>query len=139
MFRFPVSESLSVIHFNSSPEFVRSIDQFDAQEFNKNDAGWLRNDISQLARATSQSQYDAIMRRLVELKHSGSIPDDVSKEDAIAMIKPRWAQSPNELEEFMSMTNDDFMQKLDDAYRKAVKDSPVADPAPVDDPAPVAE
>ena len=47
--------------------FQCTIDQFDSQDFNLNEAGWIRNDISQLARATSQSQYDAIMRRLVEL------------------------------------------------------------------------
>ena len=41
--------------------FKCPIDQFDSKDFNTNDAGWIRNDISQLARATSQSQYDSIV------------------------------------------------------------------------------
>lgn len=138
MFR-DILNNITPRSFSDSPEFVRSIDQFDAQSFNQNDAGWLRNDISQLARATSQSQYDAIMRRLVELKQSGGLPDDLSKEDAIAMIKPRWAQSPNELEEFMAMTNDDFMARMTKAYEKAVKDNPPKDITPAPESAPATE
>lgn len=101
-------------------EFLCPIDQFDSKDFNTNDAGWIRNDISQLARATSQSQYDAIMRRLVELKQQGGIPDDMTVEQAISQIKPRYAQSPNEIEEFIKMTNGDFMARFDVAYKRAL-------------------
>ena len=83
--------------------FQCTIDQFDSQDFNLNEAGWIRNDISQLARATSQSQYDAIMRRLVELKQEGGIDEKTSIDDAIAMIKPRYAQSPNEIQQFIEI------------------------------------
>ena len=103
-------------------EFKCTIDQFDAQEFNKNEAGWIRNDISQLARATSQSQYDAIMRRLVELKQEGGIDDKTSIDEAIAMIKPRYAQSPNEIQQFIEMTNGNVMDKVNAAYQQALKD-----------------
>lgn len=102
--------------------FVCVIDQFDAQPFNNNEAGWIRNDISQLARATSQSQYDALMRRLVEIKAEGGIKEGTSVEEAISQIKPRYAQSPNEIEQFIQMTNGDVMKKLDEAYQKSLKD-----------------
>ena len=121
--------------------FKCPIDQFDSKDFNTNDAGWIRNDISQLVRATSQSQYDAIMRRLVELKQEGGIPDDMTVEQAISQIKPRYAQSPNEIEEFIKMTNGDFMERVNAAYKRALESkSPEVvlepAPAPVPDPAP---
>ena len=121
--------------------FQCSIDQFDSQEFNRNEAGWIRNDISQLARATSQSQYDAIMHRLVELKQEGGIDEKTSIDDAIAMIKPRYAQSPNEIQQFIEMTNGNVMDKVNAAYQQALKDvhPDKVDLEPAPAPSPAAE
>ena len=121
--------------------FQCTIDQFDSQDFNLNEAGWIRNDISQLARATSQSQYDAIMRRLVELKQEGGIDEKTSIDDAIAMIKPRYAQSPNEIQQFIEMTNGNVMDKVNAAYQQALKDvhPDKVDPEPAPAPSPAAE
>lgn len=96
------------------------VDQFAGADFNLNDCGWIRNDLSSLARAQSQSEYNMILQRLTEIKQTGGIPDDISLEEAIKNVKPRWAQSPNELETFMSMTNQDAFDKLDAAYHKAI-------------------
>ena len=96
------------------------VDQFAGADFNENDCGWIRNDLSSLARAQSQSEYNMILQRLTEIKQTGGIPEDVSLEEAIRSVKPRWAQSPNELETFMAMTNQDAFDKLDAAYRKAI-------------------
>ena len=95
------------------------VDQFAGADFNLNDCGWIRNDLSNLARAQSQSEYNMIVQRLMEIKQTGGIPEDMSLEEAIKNVKPRWAQSPNELETFMAMTNQDAFDKLDAAYRKA--------------------
>lgn len=95
------------------------VDQFAGADFNLNDCGWIRNDLSSLARAQSQSEYNMIIQRLTEIKQTGGIPEDISLEEAIKIVKPRWAQSPNELETFMAMTNPDAFDKLDAAYRKA--------------------
>lgn len=95
------------------------VDQFAGADFNLNDCGWIRNDLSSLARAQSQSEYNMILQRLTEIKQTGGIPDDMSLEEAIKNVKPRWAQSPNELETFMAMTNQDAFDQLDEAYRKA--------------------
>lgn len=136
MFRKPI-EMCSAHQRNHVVEpdsrFVCVIDQFDAQPFNNNDAGWIRNDISQLARATSQSQYDALMRRLVEIKAEGGIKEGTSVEEAISQIKPRYAQSPNEIEQFIQMTNGDVMKKLDEAYQKSLSEVKV-DTSKVDTP-----
>lgn len=144
MFRTPSCskrESVFDLIKDYPKEFLCPIDQFDSKDFNLNDAGWIRNDISQLARATSQSQYDAIMRRLVELKQEGGIPEGTKVEDAISMIKPRFAQSPNEIEDFIKMTNGDFTARLDEAYRKSLKldDVNKSSLEPVPEPAPVSE
>lgn len=96
------------------------VDQFAGADFNLNDCGWIRNDLSSLARAQSQSEYNMILQRLTEIKQTGGIPDDVSLEEAIRNVKPRWAQSPNELETFMAMTNPGAFDKLDAAYRIAI-------------------
>lgn len=113
------------------------IDQFAGADFNLNDCGWIRNDLSNLVCAQSQAEFNMIMQRLVEIKQQGGISDDVSLEDAIKTIKPRWAQSPNELELFMQMTNEDAFKRINDAYDKAVPHVPDADKVdiPVDSPA----
>lgn len=119
--------------------YAVTVDQFDAQEFNLNDAGWIRNTISELSRATSKSEYDAIMARLVELKNVGGIPEGTSIHDAISMIKPRWCQSPNEIENWIQSTNPVVMAKIDAAYQLAVRDDVEDDakqPASVDSPSP---
>lgn len=126
MFRSNISyrtirQSVSSVK-DSPKEFVRVVDQFDSQDFNENEAGWIRNDISQLARATSQSQYESIMRRLVELKQEGGIKDGTTVEEAISQIKPRYAQSPNEIEQFIALTNGNVMDKVNAAYQEALKD-----------------
>lgn len=95
------------------------VDQFAGADFNLNDCGWIRNDLSSLARAQSQSEYNMIIQRLTEIEQTGGIPKDVSLEEAIRFIKPRWAQSPNEIETFMAMTNLAAFDELDAAYRKA--------------------
>lgn len=113
-----------------------TIDTFDKQPFNLNDNGFIRNDISQLARAQSKSQYEAYMDRLVQLKQEGNIKEGTTVDEAIAMVKPRYAQSYNEIADFIEYTNGNVMAKLDEAYKKALhsddnksKVAPQAEPA----------
>lgn len=103
---------------------VRSIpvDSFDVKEFNLNDAGWPRNDISQLARAQSQSEYDSILRRLVELKNTQTLPSNMKVKDAINLIKPRYVQSPNEINDFVNSLGSDTIASLELVYGKKQQD-----------------
>lgn len=103
---------------------VRSIpvDSYDVKEFNLNDAGWPRNDISQLARAQSQSEYDSILRRLVELKNTQTLPSDMKVKDAINLIKPRYVQSPNEINDFVNSLGSDTIASLELVYGKKQQD-----------------
>ena len=36
---------------------VMAVDQYPSQDFNRNDAGWISNDLSNLARAQSQAKH----------------------------------------------------------------------------------
>lgn len=71
-------------------------------EHNLNESGWPQNDISALMKATSAAEVDAILMRLNTMKDSGSIPDDVSNEDAIRdYIVPRYVGTSSELLRYM--------------------------------------
>lgn len=83
------------------------IDCFDSQDFNLNEAGWVRNDISQLARAQSLQEYNLIMSRLQVLQNSKSLPENMTVEQAFKTIKPRFCQSPNEIEQWIEFTQAD--------------------------------
>lgn len=105
------------------------IDQFDSEDFNINDFGYIRNDISQLARAQSVQEYDLIMKRLAVLKSKGDIPDDMNPTAAIARVRSRYLQSPNELLSYAESLANGDMQKLDDAYREALRNQEDRKPA----------
>lgn len=93
------------------------IDNFDGQEFNLNDAGWVRNDISQIARAQSLQEYNLIMSRLQVLDESKSLPDNMTVEQAIKSIKPRFCQSPNEIEQWIEFTQADVDASIAEVLR----------------------
>ena len=124
------------------PEIVQetclevAIEQFDAADFNRNDNGFIRNDIAQLARATSESEYQAMLKKLVVLKNDGGIPDGMKLSDAVQLIKPRYCQTPAELERFASDVARLDMEKLDEAYRKSIEPVPEPTPEPAPDSAP---
>lgn len=101
MIRFENYKNLRVknSHFLNKMSFNyrgAAVDQYDKQDFNLNDNGFIRNDICQLMRAQSQSEYDSKLRSLAELPDS-SLPDNVTITDAIQFIQPRYSQSPAEL------------------------------------------
>ena len=122
-------------YLNDSAPMV-AVEQFDAADFNRNDNGFIRNDIAQLARATSESEYQAMLKKLVVLKNEGGIPDGMKLSDAVQLIKPRYCQTPAELERFASDVARLDMEKLDDAYRKSIEASPEASPEAAPEAAP---
>lgn len=114
------------------------IDNFDSQDFNLNEAGWVRNDISQLARAQSLQEYNLIMSRLQILKDSNSLPEDMTVEQAFKTIKPRFCQSPNEIEQWIEFTQADVDAAISEVISKQVDpasdDSDKKDDDVVDEP-----
>lgn len=119
---------------------IAGVDQYDSQDFNLNDCGFIRNDLSQLMRAQSQAEYDARLRKLMELPTGQSLPDDMPIEDAIASVIPKYAQSPAELASYAELLSQRDMSKLHDAYEKSLKGVKVVSkesPAPVESPSAV--
>lgn len=118
----PVIKRVKVTERNMS--MLVPVDQYDSQEFNFNEAGWIRNSIAQIARAQSIDEYNKLAARMVEVRVQNNLPEDVTDEQAFDMIKPRFAQSANEVQQFIEMSHDVYMKRMDDAYRKAVPDVP---------------
>lgn len=116
---------VSSIVKSDNPDFLKSvsivIDQYDSKEFNLNDAGWPRNDISQLARAQSKSEYDSIMARLA-VRDSGksNIVAGMTDEQIYDSVRPRYAQSPLELAMFAEYSNGSVSDYLISQYGKKV-------------------
>lgn len=105
------------------------VDQFDSNDFCLNDCGFIRNDLSQLMRATSQAEYDMKLRQLVEVP-SSSIPDNVSITEGMGYIMPRYTQSPAELSLFAESLAQKDITKLNE-IRSKVKpsDTKVVEPS----------
>lgn len=118
----PIDDIIEETGFKAAVDagLVVPIDQFDAQDFNQNDCGWPRNTISQIARAQSQSEYDAIMRRLQINEKKDGIPDDLPREEAIRYIRPRYVQSPTELSQFAEAVASNDMMLAERAQQRAV-------------------
>lgn len=100
MFKTPITFELAhVDEFRS--EKVLAVDQFRAQDFGMSDNGWIANDISMLARATSMAQAQAILQRLVTREDTKSnIPKGTKLKDAYNYVRPRYCQSELEVAQF---------------------------------------
>lgn len=114
--------------FNS---YAAPVDQFDGQDFNFNDCGFIRNDISQLMRSQSQAEYDMKLKMLTEIP-SSSIPDNVSVTDAISYIIPRYTQSPAELSYFAELLARKDINKMSELRVKRALNDKAEQPANVE-------
>lgn len=95
-----------------SDSMLSPIDQFDAQDFNINEAGFIRNDISKLARAASQSEYDALMKKIGMVDSNYNIKDGMTIQQAMDMVKPRYAQSACEIANYA-----EYLSKMADIHQ----------------------
>lgn len=112
------------VRFEECPVFESSkllcgIDQYDAQDFNLNECGFIRNDISKLARAQSQSEFDALMKKIGSNPASYNVKDGMTLAEAFDRIRPRNLQSPSELAQFA-----EYMANVDATYAKVLDSSP---------------
>lgn len=112
---------------------VMAIDQYPSQDFNKNDCGWISNDLSQLARAQSQAEVELLLKRLTELRaQKSNLPANLK--DAYDLIRPRYCQTENEFVDFAMAIGAKEQASLDEAYAairaKQIVSAPVPGPAP---------
>lgn len=104
-----------------------AIDNFAAQDFFDNAAGWTRNDLAQLAAAKSKEEYMMIVERLSQRDGKFNMSDKDSIADGIKRTMSRYCQSPLEIAEFAErLANEQLVKASNDAYKNALKqvDSP---------------
>lgn len=108
---------------------VRRIRVFDSQtgDYSINSHGFIRSDFAELNSREDIYKYAAALSRMQELDAQSNLPKDCTLEDAVRMIRPRWCQSPAELDRFEQYCIDnalDFYNKLkqntDDDTKRAV-------------------
>lgn len=93
---------------------------FDSEnpDFTLNDDGHIRNDFSTLmAREDSRSMALALSR-LREFDSQSNLPKGCTFEQAVKLIRPRWCQSPAEMDRFETYLIDNAL----DLYRKLKSD-----------------
>lgn len=96
--RSKYTKSHSVIKVNGQ----RMIRQYDhlTGDYSVNDNGFLRNDFSELNARNDSYHMALALSRLREFKSQGNLPPNATLEDAVKLIRPRWCQSPAELDRF---------------------------------------
>lgn len=94
------TDSVEVTKDNPVPVGVFVVDDFPLRDFATNEAGWPRNSIAMLAHAQSMEEFNAMLNRFQLLKNENTLPDDMTIEQAMATIKPRYYQSAAEMELF---------------------------------------
>ena len=115
MFSTKVNKSV-VVPVEACVQHMCGVDQFLTKDFNLNDAGWLRNDLSALAAAQTKEQYELILHRLKELPSKSNIPEGTHLRDAFDMIKPRMMQTENEFVDFALFMTEKGIKNAESAY-----------------------
>lgn len=108
------------------------IDQFNAQDFNIGANGWIVNPINALNRAQTLEQARLILSSMTEQKGHYNIPEGMSLTKAFDYIRPRYAQSEQEVLAFAEQLGKVEQSEIDAAYAKALKDEVISSDKPSD-------
>lgn len=112
-------------------EIVRITRQFvnNAGDYVLNEFGHIRNDFSQLVKTQDALGMQMALNQLQD-KFGDGLPEDMSFEEAVATIRPRFVQSPAELDKFELYLIDhatEFYKKMkkdiDDDTAKAIAEA----------------
>lgn len=101
---------------------VRVIRVYDSQsgEYSVNANGHLRSDFAELNSREDNYRYAVALSRLQELDAYSNLPENATLEDAVRLVRPRWCQSPAELDRFEQYCIDNAL----DFYKKLKDDTP---------------
>lgn len=102
---------------------VCKVDQFYAQPFNKGYFGWCRNSISAMAHAVNYQEFLSLAQAIAKSPKQFNLPDKCSYKDALALCRPRYAQSPYELDMFAKQLADNDMSNLSEQYLKNISNT----------------
>ena len=119
--RFGFNPPCQVRHLTSeeaSKAAICAIDDIVAQSFTHNDAGWVRNEFAAALRAQTLEEYKNAIARLssnaADLSKDKGIPDKLTFDQAIQLVRPRYAQSYTELQQYSdAISSLDFVQEMD--------------------------
>ena len=97
---------------------ICAIDDIVAQSFAKNDAGWVRNEFAAALRAQTLEEYKNVIARMsanaVDLSKDKGIPDKLTLDQAIQIVRPRYCQSYTELQQYSdAISSLGFVQEMD--------------------------
>lgn len=106
----------------------RVIRVYDSQvgDYVVNTKGFLASDFATLNAREDSYQMALALSRMRELDAKSNIPEGATFEQAVALIRPRWCQSPAELDRFEQYCIDnalDFYKKLKTETPKDVKEA----------------
>lgn len=118
---------------------VCKVDQLNAKQFMQNDFGWPSNSISAMVRASSYQEFLMLAQNISTSPKQFNLPDGCSVKDAVALCRPRSCQSPAELELYAAQLASMDMEKMDEAYLKALDNKPLEPVKPVESVEPVNE
>lgn len=109
--------------FSKQLHRICKVDQFSAQPFNMGNFGWSRNSISAMANATNYQEFLSIAQAIAKSPRQFNLPDKCSYKDALALCRPRNAQSPYELELFAKQLAENDMRNLSEQYMKNIQNT----------------
>lgn len=87
------------------------VDQMSANDYNVNASGFLMSDITALSRANDSSEIDNILHRLNEMRQDID-NSDLSDEELLAKIRPRYAQDPVDYARWLDAMNELDLKEL---------------------------
>lgn len=99
------------------------------QLFAENDGKWVSSQISTLMKCQNYQQYQMMLNALKERPRQYGVTDGMTMRQAIDTLKPRYAQSTNEVLQFGEYLINNHFDGLDSAYREALKLDKVEKPA----------
>lgn len=131
--------SFDTINQSKQLHRVCKVDQVNSKDFSQNVFGWPSNSISAMARASSYQEFLMLAQSITKIPKQYNLPDGCSVKDAISLCRPRSCQSPAELELYAHQLAAMDIEKMDEAYLKALDNKPIEPVKPVESVEPVKE
>lgn len=112
---------------DKKPIGLRQFTRFSDGGFELNEFGYIRNDISQLLSVQNQLSFQRALQTFKSNQlNVMSFPPDMSHEDMIKELRPRWCQLPYQqraFAEYLTEEKADQIRKDIEAYQEQIKQS----------------
>lgn len=109
---------------NGNVMYRLPIDQYPAQEFNRNKGGWTANDLTLLERSQTLAETELILSRLQQERAKNPDNSGKSDRDIILETRPAWCQTPSEIDRFVQLASTRIQQKIESRLGKVNENTP---------------